>query len=83
MSALPLIPPPPLPSTVKSPCTNVCKMHAPTGWCQGCARTIPEITVWSKSDDASRLAILARLPERRAILVEQGIFTAAAESDMP
>ena len=58
-------------------------MHQPTGWCEGCARTIPEITVWSKADDATRLAILARLPERRAILVEQGIFTAAAESDMP
>ena len=66
-----------LASTVKSPCTNVCKMHAPTGWCEGCARTIPEITAWSKADDASRLAILARLPERRAILIEQGIFTAA------
>ena len=64
-------------SAVKSPCTNVCKMHLPTGWCEGCARTIPEITAWSKADDASRLAILARLPERRIVLVDQGIFTAA------
>jgi len=83
MSPVPIMPAPPAPSTVKSPCSNVCKMHQPTGWCEGCARTIPEITVWSKADDATRLAILARLPERRAILVEQGIFTAAAESDMP
>ena len=64
-------------SAVQSPCTNVCKMHLPTGWCEGCARTIPEITAWSKADDASRLAILARLPERRIVLVDQGIFTAA------
>ena len=64
-------------SSVKSPCTNVCQMHVPTGWCEGCARTIPEIIAWSKADDASRLAILARLPERRAVLIEQGIFTAA------
>ena len=67
-------------STVKSPCTNVCKMHLPTGWCEGCARTIPEITAWSKADDASRLAILARLPERRVVLIDQGIFTAAEPS---
>ena len=64
-------------SAVQSPCTNVCKMHLPTGWCEGCARTIPEITAWSKADDAGRLAILARLPERRIVLVDQGIFTAA------
>lgn len=67
-------------TTVKSPCTNVCKMHVPTGWCEGCARTIPEITAWAKADDASRLAILARLPERRAVLIDQSIFTAAEPS---
>lgn len=70
-------------STVPSPCSNVCKMHEATGWCQGCARTIPEITIWSKADDATRLAILALLPERREILVAQGIFTAALESSGP
>ncbi len=70
-------------STVKSPCSNVCKMHEPTGWCQGCARTIPEIKAWSRADDAERLAILARLPERRGVLVDQGIFTAAADTDEP
>jgi len=77
-----LVAPPPA-STVKSPCSNVCKMHEPTGWCQGCARSIPEITIWSKADDATRLAILALLPARREILVEQGIFTAAAETSGP
>lgn len=70
-------------SSVKSPCSNVCRMHAPTGFCEGCARTIPEIAAWSKADDATRLAILARLPERRALLVEQGVFTAAEETQTP
>jgi len=78
MSALPQTPPPA--PRVASPCTNVCRIHQPTGWCEGCARTIPEITVWSKADDATRLEILARLPERRLQLVEQGIFTAAEPS---
>ena len=74
MSDVSTVPPPP---RVASPCTNVCRIHQPTGWCEGCARDIPEITVWSKADDATRLAILSRLPERRRILVEQGIATAA------
>ena len=72
-----------LASSVKSPCTNVCKMHAPTGWCGGCARTIPEIKAWSTADDACRLAILARLPERRVVLISQGVITAAAHESSP
>lgn len=71
-------------SSVPSPCSNVCKMHEATGWCQGCARSIAEIAAWSRADDASRLEILARLPERRAILIEQhGIFSAATQTDEP
>jgi uncharacterized protein len=68
---------------LRSPCSNVCKMHEPTGWCEGCARSIAEIAAWSKADDASRLSILARLPERREILIEHGIFTASAHTDGP
>lgn len=70
-------------SAVRSPCSNVCKMHEPTGWCEGCARSIAEIAAWSKADDASRLSVLARLPERREILIAHGIFTAAAPMDGP
>ncbi|MDC8771125.1 DUF1289 domain-containing protein [Roseateles albus] len=68
---------------VKSPCTNVCKIHQPTGWCEGCARTIPEITVWSKAADATRLEILDRLPPRREHLLNLGIFTAAEQTHEP
>lgn len=68
---------------VRSPCSNVCRMHAPTGFCEGCARTIDEIAGWSRADDTARLAILARLPERRAQLVAQGVFSAAEETQTP
>ncbi|WIT10592.1 DUF1289 domain-containing protein [Paucibacter sediminis] len=68
------------PARVASPCTNVCRMHEASGFCEGCARTIAEIAAWSRADDASRLAILAALPPRRALLVEQGIYTAAEPS---
>lgn len=70
-------------SLVKSPCSNVCKIHQATGWCEGCARSIAEITVWSKSTDDERLEILSRLPPRREHLLELGIFTAAEQTHEP
>ena len=67
----------------KSPCTNVCQMHQPTGWCEGCARTIAEIIAWSKASETERRAVLALLPARREVLLDAGIFTAAEPSDHP
>jgi uncharacterized protein len=50
---------------VASPCTDVCRMDAATGWCAGCLRTIDEIAAWSRLDDAERLRVWARLDARR------------------
>lgn len=50
---------------VPSPCVNVCRMHAATGWCEGCLRTLDEIAAWGGAGDAERRAVLALLPERR------------------
>jgi len=50
---------------IASPCINVCKMDAQTCLCTGCFRTINEITVWSRIDDARRLDILAAVARRR------------------
>ena len=67
---------------IASPCTNVCRMHPATGWCEGCARTIDEIIAWSRATDAVKQQILARLPERRTVLVEQhAVLTALAPRD--
>ena len=55
----------PAPPIVASPCINICRMHAPTGWCEGCLRTIDEIATWGRLDTAARLAVLDRLPPRR------------------
>ncbi len=41
------------PPTVASPCINICRMHAPTGWCEGCLRTIDEIATWGRMDAAT------------------------------
>lgn len=58
-------PPPPRSAGVASPCISVCRMHAATGWCEGCLRTLAEIASWGSAADAERLAILAELPARR------------------
>ena len=50
---------------IPSPCINICQMDAPSGLCLGCFRTIDEITLWSRTDDATRARILAAVAERR------------------
>ena len=50
---------------IQSPCINICKMDAASGLCIGCFRTIDEITVWSRIDDAARVNILASVARRR------------------
>jgi predicted Fe-S protein YdhL (DUF1289 family) len=53
-------------SEVPSPCIDVCQMSAATGWCEGCARTIEEITLWSRLDDEAKRQVWALLPARHA-----------------
>ena len=55
---------PPSHSVVPSPCVGVCRMHVATGWCEGCLRTIDEITVWSQLADRDKLAVWKALPQR-------------------
>lgn len=50
--------------TVVSPCTNVCRIDRRTGWCEGCRRSVDEITRWPLASDAERQAILDALPAR-------------------
>lgn len=52
---------------VTSPCISVCRMDEASGWCEGCLRTIDEITVWSLLDDAEKRAVWLELGQRRAL----------------
>ena len=68
-------PPPPTETTamiVPSPCINICRMSPDTGWCEGCQRTIDEITRWSRTTDDDRRGILAAVAERREWLGAAG-----------
>ncbi len=50
---------------VDSPCINICRMNAQTGYCEGCLRTIDEIACWSGYTDEDKLAVIAKLAARR------------------
>ena len=50
---------------VASPCISICQMHAPSGWCVGCLRTLDEIAGWGSLDDPGRRQVLLRLGARR------------------
>ncbi|MFM0221482.1 DUF1289 domain-containing protein [Paraburkholderia dipogonis] len=54
---------------VPSPCINVCRMDASTGWCEGCLRTIDEIAGWSLFDDDAKRAVWDAIEARHAELV--------------
>jgi predicted Fe-S protein YdhL (DUF1289 family) len=53
---------------VPSPCINVCRMNARSGLCEGCLRTLDEITVWSTLDDADKRVVWAQIEHRREAL---------------
>ena len=50
---------------VASPCVNVCRMDAASGYCEGCRRSLEEIASWSIYTPAEKRAVLALLPARR------------------
>jgi len=51
---------------VPSPCIDVCRMDAASGWCEGCLRTLDEIAAWASLDDDAKRAVWAELERRRA-----------------
>lgn len=51
--------------SIVSPCINICRMSPASGYCEGCFRTIPEITEWGRASDARKTAILAEVTARR------------------
>jgi predicted Fe-S protein YdhL (DUF1289 family) len=52
----------------RSPCVNVCRIDANTGFCEGCLRTLDEIACWSGYTWDEKRAVLTRVESRRANL---------------
>ena len=55
------------PGGVPSPCINVCRMDATTGWCEGCLRTIDEIVAWGSMADVDKRAVWRLIEQRRLL----------------
>lgn len=51
---------------VPSPCISYCRMDEASGLCQGCFRTLQEITQWSRMDDGAKRAVWAAVEQRAA-----------------
>ncbi|MBC7993344.1 MAG: DUF1289 domain-containing protein [Rhizobacter sp.] len=53
-------------ATIPSPCVDVCRMHAASGLCEGCWRTLDEIAAWSVSGDDAKRAVWVLIEQRKA-----------------
>jgi hypothetical protein len=53
---------------VASPCIDVCRIDAASGYCEGCRRSLEEVASWSAYGPAEKRAVLALLPARKAAL---------------
>lgn len=49
---------------VPSPCVSVCRMNTRTGWCEGCWRSIEEITRWSSLEAEQKRLVWQVLAQR-------------------
>lgn len=56
---------------VPSPCISVCRMNSATELCIGCFRTLDEIALWGRMDDAARREVWQSIAERIEQHVEQ------------
>ncbi len=55
---------------IMSPCIKFCKIDKQTSLCEGCLRTIEEITIWSKASQDQKAVIWTRIEERRSAKVD-------------
>jgi predicted Fe-S protein YdhL (DUF1289 family) len=61
---------------VPSPCISMCTMNPATDLCEGCLRTIGEISAWTLLDADDKRAVLARIAARRRALASPTAATA-------
>ena len=49
---------------VPSPCVSLCRVDSYTRWCDGCFRTVAEISKWSRLDEAGKRRVWQAIGER-------------------
>ena len=55
-----------------SPCIDVCVIHPELHLCEGCGRTIDEITNWLRMSAEEHDAVMSELPRRLKRLQDAG-----------
>ena len=58
--------------SLKSPCVNVCSINKKTNLCDGCFRTLNEVSYWNFYDDKQKQIICNQLQIRRNNLLYGG-----------
>jgi predicted Fe-S protein YdhL (DUF1289 family) len=53
---------------VRSPCVSVCRIDVDSGYCEGCLRTIGEISDWGMMSDERKREVWRELRLRRTRL---------------
>ena len=51
---------------VPSPCISICRVDADSGWCDGCLRTLGEISAWSRLDNDGKRGVWKIIEQRAA-----------------
>ncbi len=49
----------------KSPCISHCIIDTDSGFCEGCWRTLEEVSAWRTMQDTTKVAVLKSLESRR------------------
>lgn len=53
-----------------SPCISVCVLDPQSELCEGCGRSLDEISQWSRMTEEQRRAVMNRLPQRLEALAK-------------
>jgi predicted Fe-S protein YdhL (DUF1289 family) len=53
---------------VPSPCISVCRINADSGMCEGCFRTLGEISGWARSGPDAQRELWRTIGQRMAAL---------------
>jgi uncharacterized protein len=62
-----------VPESTASPCIGVCTIDEDSGFCLGCARSLPEVANWRRFSDTQKGELLRKLPQRRQELLAAGV----------
>lgn len=55
---------------IPTPCISVCRIHADNGLCEGCFRTLGEISAWGRSTAANKRELWKTIMHRAKLTLD-------------